>query len=938
MRKLYLIDGMSLVFRAFFAMGNNSRLMNKSGEPTGALLGFVNIITSFLDREKPEYAAVAFDRPEPTFRHIMYPEYKATRDAFPEDLQIQLPKIKKFLELAGIKQVEVPGFEADDIIGTLSHRASQSDWQVYCLTADKDYYQLVKDNVFLIKPGKKGEDFELVNIEGVAEKFGVSPEKVIDVLALTGDSSDNVPGVKGIGEKTAVPLIQKYGTIEDLYENVESVEREASRRMLKENKDNAFLSKKLVTIDTDMTLEINSDDCILAVPKYLELEDFLKSEGFNNIREKWAKKGIETGVEFVPTFDEIQKIDDISTLKLNYVMVTLDNIDDIISKLSLAEMLSFDLETDSLDRDNFEIVGLSVSYIENEAYYFPLASPGKTQKADKELSLFGESNENKQHDDEGNLLNLPFYETLEKLKPILENTKIKKCGQNIKFDAFRLRKYGINPSPLSFDTMIASFLINPDEKHNLDSLSQKWLNYSPVSITKLIGEKKSKQITMRDVDIKTVSDYACEDADLALKLTNVLSKEIEKAGLGKLAFDIEFPLIETLTEMEISGVAVNTGALKGISERITKEAAILTEKIFKESGVEFNIDSPKQLGTILFEKMMIPAGKKTKTGYSTDVHVLAELAPIYPIAGYILDYRSLVKLKSTYVDALPRLINPETGRIHTTYNQTVASTGRLSSTDPNLQNIPIRTDLGKEIRRAFVSQNGSDILLSADYSQIELRIMAFLSEDEHLITAFKEGMDIHTATASKLFGKPLEEIDTDMRRKAKAVNFGIMYGLGSFGLAQGLSISRREAQEIISNYFEKYPGIKEYINRTIESTRQKGYAESLCGRRRYFSDINSKNHTLRTAAERAAINMPVQGTASDMIKIAMNSIHKEIKLLGLESTMILQVHDELVFEVKPDELNILQNLVIAEMQNAMVLGDVPVLVETGTGPDWFSAH
>ena len=572
---------------------------------------------------------------------------------------------------------------------------------------------------------------------------------------------------------------------------------------------------------------------------------------------------------------------------------------------------------------------------EGEAYYIPTdgLSTGD-KKSSKNSSLFDESEATKVWDSM-----LPFAEVVEAIKPVLENKNIGKCGQNLKFDAYIMNRFGIDLSPIVFDSMVASYILDPDSKHNMDDLSKKWLNYAPVSISTLIGEKKSKQISMREVDPKSISDYACEDADVALKLKNILEKELAKEPkLHALAKDIEFPVIEVLRRMETAGVAINKAALAELSSRISIETKNLTAKIYEEAGIDFNIDSPKQLGHILFEKLMIPPVKKTKTGYSTDVQVLTQLAEIYPIAEYILDYRTIVKLKSTYIDALPKLINPETGRIHTTYNQTVASTGRLSSTDPNLQNIPIRTEMGKEVRRAFIPQDKNNIILSADYSQIELRIMAYICNDDKLIGAFKEGLDIHAATAAVLFDKDLEAVNQDDRRIAKTVNFGIMYGLGSFGLSQRIGIGRKEAKEIIDNYFEKYAGIKKYMDMTIQSCRETGYAETLCGRRRYFKDINSSNHNLRTAAERGAINMPIQGTASDMMKIAMINIDRLMREQKLKSRMMLQVHDELVFEAIPEELDILKSLVVEEMQNALKLGDVPAIVDTGTGADWYEAH
>jgi DNA polymerase-1 len=934
MKRLYLIDGMSLVFRAYHAM-QRSGLKNKNGDPTYAVFGFTNLITSFIEKFDPKHVAVVFDRSEPTFRHEMFEEYKANRDEFPEELIPQLKKIKELLDLINIPRIEKAGLEADDIIGTLSKEASKEKWEVFCVTSDKDFYQLVDDNIKILKPGLKGEDFSIIDYDGVKDKFGVMPDGVIDVQALWGDSVDNIPGVKGIGEKTAIPLIQEFGSIENLYENLDKIEKKSVRTKLENNKENAILSKKLVTIKIDAELYECIDDCEFGDPKYDDLDKFFAEQNFSTLRRKWRERAAIAGIG--EKLSEVKDHETIEDVKKDYQFIdTKTKLNDLVKKIEKAEILSFDLETDSLDRDNCRIIGFAFAIKEGEAFYIPTDGlTGDDEGTSKNKTLF---------DDDSDKIKvwqsmLPFNDVLDKLKLVLQNKDIKKIGQNIKFDTYILNRFGVEVSPLYFDSMVASYVIDPDQKHNMDELSKKWLNYAPVPISSLIGEKKSKQISMREVDPKTISDYACEDADIALKLMKKLNDEIiEDDKLKKLAYEIEFPMIEVLTRMEAAGVAIDKDALNELSEKITGEAEDLTKKIYYEAGIEFNIDSPKQLGHILFEKLNIPPVKKTKTGYSTDVQVLTQLAETHPIASYILDYRSLVKLKSTYIDALPKLINPKSGRIHTTYNQTVASTGRLSSTDPNLQNIPIRTELGKEVRRAFIPQDNDNIILSADYSQIELRIMAYICGDEKMIKGFEEGVDIHAATASVLFDKKLDEVDQDDRRIAKTVNFGIMYGLGSYGLSQRIGIGRKEAKEIIDNYFEKYPGIKKYMDMTIESCREKGYAETLCGRRRYFKDINSGNHNLRTAAERGAINMPIQGTASDMMKIAMIKIDEDMRKAGLKSRMMLQVHDELVFEVHPNELDDLKDIVVQDMQDALHLGDVPVEVDTGTGSNWFEAH
>lgn len=962
MGKLYLIDGMSVVFRAYHAM-SRSGLKSPSGEPTFAVFAFANILTSMLEKEAPEHIVVAFDRKEPTFRHLRYPLYKANRDAFPEDLVPQLQRIKELIHLLGIRQIELAGFEADDIIGTLTTTASQHKIEVACLTSDKDYYQLVNDYVKLYKPSKNSdEDFDIVSYKEVHDKFGVTPDKVIDVLALIGDSSDNIPGVLGIGEKTAIPLIQRFGTVEGVYDNLDEIEKAVVKNKLIANREMAFLSKELVTIKTDVPLDMKIDELDWQTPDFKGLDTFFKEVNFGTLRKKWAEKGLKAGINVLDnstvsnnivteqteaTFDEPEtdKEKTISDTQHKYRLVnTIVQMNSMIAEISKAEILSVDLETSSLNKMDCNIVGIAISCKEDEAYYIAVNddfADFEEKKSKEQTDSLFDFEENIAQDN----IEIPFKEKLiglttviPMIKPVFENPDIGKIGQNIKFDAFILKRYGISLSPLVFDSMIASYLLNPDEQHNLDALSKKWLNYLPVKITSLIGEKKSTQKSMRDVDPEEIAQYAGEDADLALKLTNLLRPEIDNAKLTKLADEIEFPLLEVLIKMELNGIAIDEKMLKQMSKDAVVQAEELTKKIYEEAGSEFNIDSPKQLSFILFEKMQIAPISKTKTGYSTDVSVLNILALTYPIADLLLQYRQIVKLKSTYIDALPRMVNSRTGRIHTTYNQTIASTGRLSSTDPNLQNIPIRTDLGKEIRKAFVPQGKDRIIMSADYSQIELRIMAAICNDSQLVESFKNGLDIHASTAAVLYDIPLEEVNSDMRRIAKTVNFGIMYGLGAFGLSQRLGLGRRESQEIIDNYFAKYPGIRQYIDETIHFTEKNGYAETMCGRRRFFPNITSKNRNLKQADERAAINLPIQGTASDMIKLGMIRVDKSMVKHGLKSKMMLQVHDELVFEAYLNEVEELKALVKYELENALSLGEVPVLVEIGTGDNWFAAH
>lgn len=933
-QKLFLIDGMSIVFRAYHALFR-AGMKNSEGQPTGAVFGFTNILTSLIERENPEYICVCFDRREPTFRHEKYELYKANRDEFPEELEPQLPQIKEIIDLIGIPRLEKSGYEADDIIGTLAKRSAKQGFEVMCVTSDKDYYQLVDEKIKIYKPGK-GDEFEIIDDDGVVKKFGVVPKKVIEVMALMGDSSDNIPGVKGIGPKTAAPLINDFGSLDKLYESLENVKNKRIANKLKEAREEAFLSKWLVTIDTDVELDKNPEDLRFQKTDFDKLDNLFKKLNFTQIRKKWlSKKMTESEVEEKLKEVAQEKHNTIHDIEKNYKIIkSKKELSSCIKDLTKGDVISFDLETSSLDKQSCKIVGIALSSEEGKAYYIPTNSIGNQDGGGPNLFSQTESAVNWQD-------YLPIDYVLQEIEVMLTSEKIGKCGQNAKFDWYILKRHGIDVHPIVFDSMVASYVLNPDDKHNMDDLSRKWLNYSPVPISALIGEKKSTQKSMLNLKPELVSDYACEDADITLKLMNILSDKLSNdTQLDKLARDIEFPIIETLGRMEYAGVAIDTAALKDISKQINSRLIELTENIYDKAGTEFNIDSPKQLGHILFEKMNIPPVKKTKTGYSTDVSVLNQLSGKYPIASEILNYRQLAKLKSTYIDALPKLINNETGRIHTTYNQTIASTGRLSSTDPNLQNIPIRTDLGKEIRKAFIARpsKGNGVILAADYSQIELRIMAYICGDEAMVEGFKNGMDIHSATAGKLFEKSLEEVTSDDRRIAKTVNFGIMYGLGRYGLSQRLGIDNKKAADIIDNYFKKYPGIKKYIDQTIEFTREKGYAETLSGRRRYFPDINHKNRNRRTAAERAAINMPIQGTASDMMKIAMINIDKKMQKEGFKSKMIMQVHDELVFEALTDELDQLKELAMEEMADALSLGDVPVDIEAGVGENWLEAH
>jgi len=927
------IDSMGLVFRAYHAM-SKSGFKAPNGEPTGAVFGFANMITSLLDREKPDFIAAAFDTSAPTFRHDRYDGYKAHRDEFPEELIPQMPRIKNFLKHIGIPVLELPGFEADDIIGTLAKQAGALGYDVRCLTSDKDYFQLVDDRICILRPGKDANAYDEYRRDQVKEKMGVYPEQIIDLLALIGDASDNIPGVKGIGEKTAQPLIEKYGTVDNLYEAIDEIERETVKRKLIDGKDSAMLSKELVTIHTEVPLPLSLQECIPMQPNPTEIDALFSLLQFNTLRRKWAERtsGQINAIDRSETYPHYANV---TNREHDYQLIT----DELSFKLMMHELkatksICFDLETTSLDTMNCSIVGFALSAKPGKAFFII------TNDDDIAQSSFGDSlfdfpaeSTDTSHPHAGYL---NARDVAKALKPLLEDSAIEKIAQHGKFDALILKRYGITVHPLSFDPMLASYVLNPDTPHGMDTLSKTWLQYEPIPISALIGEKK--QGSMRDVEPMKLMEYAAEDADITLELAHCLQHQLEQSGQLGFAQTVEFPLSEVLVEMEYNGVSIDLQALSSISVHIREEVTKLKEKIYEAAGTDaFNIDSPKQVGEILFDRLALPSPKKTKTGYSTDVSVLSELSEEYPIAGYILEHRQLQKLQSTYVESLPKMVNAKTGRIHTTYNQTIAGTGRLSSTEPNLQNIPIRTALGREIRKAFVPKPGN-ILLSADYSQIELRVIAHVCSDQTLTHAFINGHDIHAATAAALFGISLEDVDSDKRRIAKTVNFGIMYGQGSFGLAKQLGISRTEAKEIIDQYFLRYPNIKLYIDQTIEKAKKQGYVETLLGRRRYFPSLESNNQAIRQGAERAAINMPIQGTAADMMKLAMINVHGRMKKEQLKSLMILQIHDELVFDAIKDEVDYLRTLVKEEMESAMPLGEVPILVETGIGNNWEEAH
>ncbi|MBN1447738.1 MAG: DNA polymerase I [Bacteroidetes bacterium] len=898
MERFFIIDGMAIAYRAYFAFINRP-LINSKGMNTSAVFGFVNTLEKILGDEKPEHVAVTFDTAKPTFRHERYPEYKATREKMPDDMVEQLPYLKKIVLAYNIPLLELPGWEADDIIGTLARRAEQEDLECYLVTPDKDFMQLVTEQVKIFRPGKAGDSYDIIDLEGVREKFGVTPAQVIDVLGLMGDQSDNIPGVKGIGEKTAIPLIQQFGSIPDLYERLEEVEKQGVRTKLEEQRDEAFLSRDLVTIDTDAPVEVDPHDlrfsekdrdALRALFEELEMRRFL--ERLDAEEEGTAPAG--------------GGLASIGTVEHEYVTVnTGDALAAMVKELSSAEEFCFDTETSGMHPMRSELVGLSFAVRPRHAWYIP---------ANGDLSR---------------------DQIIEAVRPLFQGSATL-IGQNLKFDLLVLKKLGIDCDLPLYDTMLAAYILRPEGEHSMDALAVQYLNYRPIPISSLIG-KGRKQQSMADIPLDEVAPYAAEDADITLQLAHALRKEIGRTGQETLLADMEFPLVRVLTEMEFTGVTIDTDILTDISRELEQQIERATGEIHSMAGADFNINSTKQLGTILFEKLDLPARKKTKTGYSTDVSVLESLQGTHPIIDEILLYRQLTKLKSTYVDALPKLIHPGTGRVHTSYNQAVAATGRLSSTDPNLQNIPIRTEAGKEIRRAFVPSAPDRVLLSADYSQIELRLAAEISGDEGLLAAFEHGEDIHTSTAMRLFDIPAEEVTSEQRRRAKTTNFGILYGISAFGLAQRLGIDNNDARELIDRYFEKYPKINRYITETIAFAKENGYVETLLGRRRYIPDIRSKNRNVRMFAERTAINAPIQGSAADMIKIAMIRIHEELQRRDLRARMIMQVHDELVFDVPEEEGEELRDMVIERMRTALELR-VPIEVDAGTGRTWLEAH
>jgi DNA polymerase-1 len=916
---LFLLDAMALIYRAYYAF-LPQKLTSKSGVPTGAIYGFIKTLHSIIEQYNPDYLVVATDTKDKTFRHEAYVLYKANRPEPPEDLIQQLDLIYKLIEGYGVTLLKLPGYEADDVIGTLAKRY-ENECQVFMITPDKDFSQLVSDHVQILKPSKDDDKFERYGKSEIKERYGVSPEQFIDMLTLMGDTSDNIPGVTGIGPKTAAQLINEYGSVENLYNNISRITKYKMKQNLLDAKEHLKIAKFLVTIKTDVPLNFSLDDfrikpanldALTPLLEELQMKQFLsklKAQQPAMVSEN-SRENDDLAFNFGANIGESVSLTYPHTLGKYHTITTPEALESLLSDLRNADEFSLDTETTSLDVFNAELVCVSIAIRPHEAFC---------------IYCIGES--------------LSREVVVSALKPILENPAQRKIGQNFKFDYLVLKQYGIEVSPISFDTMLANYVLNPDDSHNMSDMAARYFKYRLIEFTDLIGTGRN-QISIKDVPIERLSEYACQDADVTLQLKHRLSQDLAASPVLERVFtEIEMPLLPVLGKMEWEGIRIDSTILSEISQLLEAEIAEVAKAIYKEVGAEFNLDSPKQLGEILFEKMGLPAKKRTKTGFSTDVRVLEELSEEFPIASKILEYRSLQKLKSTYVDALPTMVNPKTGRVHTSFNQSVTATGRLSSTNPNLQNIPIRTELGRQIRKAFIPSEPTRKLLSADYSQIELRIAAELSGDETMLTAFKNGEDIHQATARVIFG--VDEVSKEQRRKAKEVNFGVLYGIQPFGLAQRLDIPQSEAKSLIEQYKQKYPKIFQYTERVLESARKQGYVETLTGRRRYFPDIHSKNFSIRNAHERAAINTPIQGTAADMIKRAMIHIDRNISQHNLRSRMILQVHDELLFDMPLEEKDTLSDLV----KSAMILGakevgikEVPIVVDIGIGENWLSAH
>ncbi len=930
--KLFLLDAYALIYRAYYAFIKNPRI-NSKGFNTSAILGFVNTLEEVLKKENPTHIGVAFDPPGPTFRHEAFEQYKAQREETPEAIRLSVPIIKDIIKAYRIPILEVAGYEADDVIGTLATEAGNQGITTYMMTPDKDYGQLVTDHVFMYRPKYGDKEFEVMGVEQVKAKFDIqSPAQVIDMLGLMGDSSDNIPGCPGVGEKTAQKLIAEFGSIENLLEHTDQL-KGALKTKVETNREMIIFSKFLATIKVDVPIRLDMNSLVREQADEDTLRKIFEELEFRTLMERIFKKesspaspiagtlfNQENGPvqgnlfeEFTPDHTNEEKksnLESLNSLSYDYQLIdTEGKRNEIIKKLLTSEILALDTETTGTDPMDAELVGMSFSITENQAFYVPV--PAEREEAIKIVREF---------------------------EPVFKNEKSLKVGQNIKYDMLVLQNYGIEVRGKLFDTMVAHYVLQPELRHNMDYLAEIYLHYQTIHIEELIGPKGKGQKNMRDLSPQEVYLYACEDADVTLKLKNILEQELKKNDAEKLFYEIEMPLVPVLVNIESNGVRLDTEALKQSSEHFTTRLQSIEKEIYTLAEGEFNIASPKQVGEILFDKLkIVEKAKKTKTGqYVTSEEVLESLRNKHDIIGKILEYRGLKKLLSTYIDALPQLINPKTGRIHTSFNQTVTATGRLSSSNPNLQNIPIRDEDGKEIRKAFIPDDGCSFF-SADYSQIELRIMAHLSEDKNMIDAFLSGYDIHAATAAKIYKVDIKEVTADMRRKAKTANFGIIYGISVFGLAERMNVDRKEAKELIDGYFETYPQVKSYMDKSIQVAREHGYVETIFHRKRFLPDINSRNAVVRGYAERNAINAPIQGSAADIIKVAMARIYERFKAEGLKAKMILQVHDELNFSVPAKEKEIVEQVVIEEMEKAYRM-HVPLKADCGWGTNWLEAH
>jgi len=933
-KKLFLFDAFALIYRAYFAFAKNPRISSK-GQDTSAILGLVNTLMDVQMKEQPTHWAICFDTSEPTERHLEYKEYKAQREAMPEGISTALPYIFELMEALNIPVIAKPGFEADDVIGTLAKKAEKEGFTTYMMTPDKDFAQLVSDNIYMYRPPRMGNGAEVWGVAEVLKKFEIKRvDQVIDYLGMMGDASDNIPGIPGVGNKTAKKLLALYDSMEGLYNHTHELKGKQKEKV-EANKELAFLSKKLATINTSVPVDFDSNLLIRKEMNKGAVKELFVELEFRRLAERWfGKMSTET-----PTSDSSSKVSEIKptlpgqfdlfnsgeenqnslfessyktieSVKTKYHLV--ESYEDCLvlaEKLMVLKSFAFDTETTSVNALEAEIVGLSFCFKTREAYYVPVSSD--IEKRGKILSVF---------------------------KPLFENERIEKVGQNIKYDYHILANYGIQLKGNFFDTMLAHYLLEADMRHNMNVLAETYLNYSPLKIESIIGKGKS-QLNMRDLPASKIKDYACEDADITWQLKNHFSPLLKEEELTPLFEDVEMPLISVLAKMEREGINLDLDSLKDFSSELEVSVFKIQSEIHEMAGVSFNIASPKQLGDVLFKHLKLDAkAKKTKTGqYSTSEEVLSKLKSKHPIIEKILDFRSLQKLRSTYVDALPELINPKTKRIHTSFNQAVAATGRLSSNHPNLQNIPIRTEKGREVRKAFIPRDENHVLLAADYSQVELRLIADMSGDPEMINAFQKGLDIHTATASNVFNVSIEEVTREMRSNAKTVNFGIIYGVSAFGLSQQTSLSRKEASEIIKNYFNTYPTLKKYMDDNISFAREHGYVKTIKNRKRRLKDINSRNGVVRAHAERNAINAPIQGSAADLIKLAMIDVQKQIEGHKLQSKMLLQVHDELVFDALKSELPQLKSIIKDSMENVLK-SVVPLLVEMGEGSSWLEAH